>query len=267
MRARWKIVVLAAVVLVPGVQALMRHTTGLSAPRSQGSAVDQSLLVTWTPALRLSAPTEIPSRLTTRVTPDGVTLTQVGFKRDARKRTVTTCAGYLAAIGEGYFPLTSYEQGLAYPFTRDCYLLRDLQSARPAIRTVFGTSGWSTTALTELPPLWIIGTRPDGDRLPGALAAGMSWQTFTPTVRLVRIDRDTLAAEDDGAIYTLEILARADFNGDGVQDLAVLGSTGAKGGTLNYTRYTILTRCSPTDHIHMITNVREPWTIDGLRCP
>lgn len=46
--------------------------------------------------------------------------------------------------------------------------------------------------------------------------------------------------------------ARADFNGDGVEDIFVMTGGRAEGGTMGYSDYLILTRTSATDPLKLV---------------
>jgi hypothetical protein len=51
---------------------------------------------------------------------------------------------------------------------------------------------------------------------------------------------------------------RADFNGDGIEDILVLTGGRADGGTLGYSDYFVLTRTSPSGPLKLIES-KKPW--------
>jgi hypothetical protein len=135
-----------------------------------------------------------------------------------------------------------------------------LRGAKPAVAT-FVPHTWPYEPLAVLPPLvqWT-------DK--GMLAdPHVSWKIGLPDARVVHATDDVLQVEDEVSAYQLKIIGRGDFNGDGFEDLAVLGSARAKQGAYGQTYYLILTRCRPQGILQLVTNNGRPFLLDGARCP
>jgi hypothetical protein len=69
---------------------------------------------------------------------------------------------------------------------------------------------------------------------------GDNWKEFNPALKITKIDGDLLLTEDADCLYSLQILARADFDGHGAEDLAVYGSAQGKHSTWSHAEYFIL---------------------------
>jgi len=80
----------------------------------------------------------------------------------------------------------------------------------------------------------------------------------------VRIDSDSLNAEDKDAAYFLTIRASGDFTGDGVEQIAVVASANGKRSSWSHAEYLIL---SPTGHgtLVRVTDRRAPYKIKAIQ--
>ena len=155
-------------------------------------------------------------------------------------REVGTCEEYLNVVSAGFYPATNYDNKMSATFVHDCFVFRDLQHARAAVS---GNSyGWSKDSLAQLPPILVAGARAITDAAEQAEECGESWQQFDPTLKLTDVTRDELEAEDADFAYSLEILARGDFNGDGLADVAVYGCSTGKESTWVQCKYFIFSR-------------------------
>jgi hypothetical protein len=114
----------------------------------------------------------------------------------------------------------------------------DLQHARPAAAS--NSYHWTADSLTQLPPVLVAGAHEITDAAEQAEKRGESWKEFNPGLKITKIDGDLLLAEDPAYVYSLQILARADFNGHGVEDLAVYGTAQGKHSTWSHAEYFIL---------------------------
>ena len=219
----------------------------------------------WSPQLHLGSLQAIPEKLQEPVElPSNEPGIELRNGEDQKLR-VFTCAEYLEAIGKDFYPATQYDADMESLFVHRCYVLRDLQNARPARRSHVRHDAWSANAASEIPPLFS-SLSDEGTALKileEAKAKGKSWRSFQPNLRITlsRNNPLILHADDDSSSYALEILASGDFDGDGWEDLAVSGGVHAKGGTYFRSYYFILSRRRNELCMHMLTESTAPFHI------
>ncbi len=226
--------------------------------------VAQALPVWWAPSLHLERLDQIPSKLQASdyVAGEQVTLRKwdrsTSFE-DAPTRQPHTCAEYLGARDEGYVPATNMDSAFESFYMARCYALRYLAAARPASRTFLSHDGWSAAALDELPPLGLVVERPTIERWKAAVASGASWRTWQKTAHVKAVRGDTLDVEEEGMAYSLEIVARADFNGDGIEDMLVAEYANATQGSLKYSSVFVLTRLATGGPMRILALDGQPF--------
>jgi hypothetical protein len=157
--------------------------------------------VTWSANLHLRSTDEIPKRLRE---PHGSTALALAKGKASLK--AGNCEEYLNAVSAGFHPATNYDNKMSAEFVHDCFVLRDLQHARAA--TASGSYRLTKDSLSQLPPMLVRGAREVTDAAEQAEKRGESWKQFDPTLKVTRIDVDSLNAEDDDTAYFLTIRAR-----------------------------------------------------------
>ena len=219
--------------------------------------------VWWSPSLHLSSLKGLAEKLDEPVNMDTNDPGLDVRDEDQHRRRVFTCSQYILAIGEGFFASSSYDEAMESFFSERCYVLRDLRRARPAKRSYVLREKWSPKALSELPPLLQVGDGSLMEKVDKARAARQSWQSFDPSLKVQNRGHDHLFlyVEDESDEYSLQILATGDFNGDGVEDIAVSGSVRAKQGTYHGNFYYILTRDAWSQCLRLITEDRPPFRL------
>jgi hypothetical protein len=213
--------------------------------------------VSWSINLHLLSITEIPKRLRE---PEGST--PLAFAKGNASLKVGDCEEYLKAVSAGYHPATNRDNDMSFPFVHDCFVLRDLQHARAP--TSSASYRFTPDSLTQLPPMLVRGTREVTDAAEQAEKRGESWKQFDPTLKITRIDGDSLNAEDKDTSYFLTIRASGDFNGDGVEQIAIFASANAKRGSWSHAEYMVL---SPTSHgtLVRVTDRRAPYRMQAIQ--
>ena len=203
---------------------------------STPTAAQSNNAITWSPDLHLKTLDDIPNRLRAPVLEGSKVLRLTNGKSF---RLVVNCDGYLKAVRAGFHAANNYENRIAASFVFECSVLRDLQQARPA--TSRNSYHWSADSLTHLPPVLVPGAREITNAASRAEKHGESWKDFNPAVKITKIDGDSLLAEDADYLYSLQILARSDFNGRGAENLAVYGTAQGKHSTWSHAEYFVLT--------------------------
>jgi hypothetical protein len=118
----------------------------------------------------------------------------------------------------------------------------------------------TSDSLSELPPILVVGAKDVQRAAEKAEQNGTDWQQYNPGIKITSIDGDRLEAEDENNYYTLSILARGDFNGDGVEDCAVVGSVKGKQTTWVSNEYFIFTQ-TPAGKLVRLTSDKIPYLL------
>lgn len=209
--------------------------------------------VTWSPDLKLSSQTDIPSAMLTPL-PDMVTA--VTYTNGTADRTIKTCQDFLDSVSAGFHPKDNLVVKLTGSFVFRCYVLRDLQTASSP------TSGisyhWTANSLDQLPPILIVGAKEVENAAEKAEQNGTSWQQYNSKLKITSVTNDRLLAEDENNYYVLTILARGDFNGDGVEDFAVVGSAQGKQTTWASSQYFIFSQTA-NGNLVRLTSDKIPY--------
>jgi hypothetical protein len=221
------------------------------------TGAQSDLKVAWSPNLLLRSVDDIPQRLRE---PEGSKRLRLAKGKESLE--AGNCEGYLNAVSAGFAPATNYDNEMSFPFVHDCFVLRDLEHARAA--TSSASYRFTPDSLTQLPPLLVRGAREITDAAEQAEKRGESWKQFDPSLKVARIDSDSLNAEDKDTLYFLTFRARGDFNGDGVEDIAVFGSANGTHGSWSLAEYMILSATSDGKLVRL-TDRRAPYGIKAIQ--
>lgn len=189
-----------------------------------------------------------PIRLGENTGIDVVTLTNDGKEQCL----VRTCKEYDEAVGAGFYALTTFDMKMASWFEHQCGLLTALQSAAAPTASYISKPRKSILDLSLVPFSFFpqIGELdPDTDR-------SGSYQDKVDNGSLVikRVSHNLLQIVEPGGMgQQLIEVARADFNGDGVEDILLFEHCFATEGTLGYGLVRIITRTSPTGMFETIS--------------
>lgn len=212
--------------------------------------------VNWSSKLHLKSLSDISNRLHEPVF--GKAENKLSFTNGKSARDIHNCDEYLNAVSIGFYPEGNYDNKEADEFVYQCYVLRDLQGVRPVTPTHPYT--WSKDSLAELPPVLVPGSRERANAAAQAEKRSESWQQFDPGLHITKIDPHMLFADDGNYAYSLEILARGDFNGDGVEDIAVYGTAIGKHGTWSSAEYFVLSPTSSNKFVRL-TQGHAPYRL------
>lgn len=170
---------------------------------------------------------------------------------NGEKVDVSTCRQYDDAIKSGYYAYTTLDMKMAVFFEQQGGLLRALE--RAALPTV---------SYISAPHVGIV----DVNLLPYSLfpqlveedqkSVGQSYQDKINNGDLIirRLTQNSLVIqEQSGMGQQLIEAARADFNGDGIEDILVFEYCYATHGTMGYGGIRILTRYGPTSQFQVLS--------------
>lgn len=170
---------------------------------------------------------------------DGVTLTH----GDGQQRHVRTCREYEAALEEGYFAYSTFDMKMATWFEHQCGLLRSLETAAEPAASYLSDPRVGITDLALL-PFSMFPRFEDAERQSEPEA---TYQDKVDDGSLVvrKVKHNLLRIEqEEGMGQQFIEVARADFDGDGIEDILLFEYCYATHGTMGFGGIRIITRLS-----------------------
>ncbi|MCP9877830.1 HNH endonuclease [Cyanobium sp. A2C-AMD] len=170
---------------------------------------------------------------------DGVTLTH----NDGQQRYVRTCREYESALEEGYFAYSTFDMKMATWFEHQCGLLRSLKTAAEPTASYLSDPSVGITELALLP----FSMFPRFEVTETHFDPEATYQDKVDDGSLVvrKVKHNLLRIEQEqGMGQQLIEVARADFNGDGIEDILLFEYCYATHGTMGFGGIRIITRLS-----------------------
>jgi hypothetical protein len=178
---------------------------------------------------------------------DGVTLTRSRKtkSRHDKKIHVRTCREYDSALEDGYYPSSTYDISMGSWFKYPCGTLNLLETATVPQRSFIPTSEEGVFNL-KLLPLSLFPVVTDFEQTYGYNIENVTYQDQVDKglLKVTEMSQSKLVCEDDGLRQHLTEVARADFNGDDVEDILLSEAVHATQGTYRTYDMIILTRKS-----------------------
>lgn len=204
-------------------------------------AVAEELPVWWSPTLEVESLDKVEERLLRKFHVHG----QIEAKRVRSNGTEETalmdsCAATLRLVGEG-FQGTPYSLQLA--ILAECQAIELLAKMQPATQSFVQNFVLDETAPDFLPAMLDLGSSCDwACRLHIANEYRIPWREMGTIEKVESKSEHSIRITTDWSLNTVELLARADFNGDGLEDILVRAGGRARGGTLSATSLYLLSR-------------------------
>lgn len=165
-----------------------------------------------------------------------------------------TCDEYFRLIDSGFYPPTTFDMSMASFFVLRCDTLRYIQHALPAKQSSIEDFRLTTRSLDDLPaalaPTW---SDDDGESGEERVSPGGAWRTAYPADVIRQHDSASIEVTNDAFITNLRIVAWADFDRDGFEDVLLYLAVHANGGTFRYYCDEAVTRLTAD---HPLTVVR-----------
>ncbi|MBL8482691.1 MAG: hypothetical protein JNJ60_10870 [Rhodocyclaceae bacterium] len=207
--------------------------------RAQGAGEGGGLSIWWSGALDLPDSSALDARYA-RPLQDPID----EMRQDVPARAVD-CASLLALRGAGYEPRGNWAFAAERAEGARCLALSALRGARAARLSQVADFRLDGHAAALLPAALAVSF--SRDQAAAALRAaqgGVSWQDWQPALS-ARAEGDRLVITDDVSRAVVRLYARADFDGDGIEDLLVAVDEAATSGSYENTRLWLLTRRDP----------------------
>ena len=204
--------------------------------------------VWWSPVLELDSIEAIDARLARALWleyDDGMPLIKI--EGDEREDvSADNCIELRKFDEQGYFGAGSHDQWVQQYLLAHCRAIEWMRRARPAKRSFLRDFVLDEEAIHVLPAL--VDISPSCDYRCRQLVADerrIPLSQFEPVFRVTVTSTEEIEIRTLGAETDLSILARGDFNDDGLDDLLLLASSGATEGTWGGAEIYLLSRGTP----------------------
>ena len=178
------------------------------------------------------------------------------LERDGTKVRPKNCSEWAELKAKDFEPSSGVEEAPDSGAKLRCLTLKLLESGKAAASSHVRDLSWDRKMLAILPVEVATTLQGDDDRaVAAARAAGKSFGQFDRKARVKPSTDKEMLEVVEGSRQTMILMypmAWGDFDGDGVDDVAVAVTNGATHGTLAYTRLLTLTRIRPTETLTVI---------------
>ncbi len=170
-----------------------------------------------------------------------------------KKAIVNSCVSLFRLIEEGYEPRYYIEFKRLMYVRALCRAVIAFRRARPAKASHIRDFVFDADTVNYLPAMVLIAVGCDWMcRQNEANELRIPLARFSEITKLRVVTEIAIFLETASSKDTLEIVGRADFNGDGLEDLMVFSTWRAVGGSGGYADYFILGRESPDAFFHVL---------------
>ncbi len=237
---------------------------------------DATYPIWWAPSLELESLDQIDERLERKFWADpstGIPVVKGKWPGDT-KAFVDSCASYDKLRNEGYYARSNLDlRPLLFQATK-CQAIRMLKEARPSRISHVNDVTLNPGIVDYLPAMVDPGVSCDmlcrqydaNERCVPWSKFGVSRLDASIFESIDVVDPHQMEVKTRSKSLTLHILARADFNDDGLEDLLLRVNAGVIGGTWGTTRVYVLTRDRPDGVLWVIDAERYLCSADHYTC-
>jgi len=210
------------------------------------AAEDGPYPIWWSPALELESLDDIDARLDRELWPGRNGL--LVFKEDGTELVwtfLTTCAATIELTAQGYYATYSNAQELQWKILSECRAIEMLKHALPAKQSYVRDFHLEYKTMSYLPGL--LSPWPSCYGICWYYAANeerVPWSKPGDFLSILWRGKDDIEIETDTDESRFRLLSRADFNGDGIEDIVILSEYYVTEGTYGMTDVFVLTRDS-----------------------
>ncbi len=216
-----------------------------------GPSAEELYPIWWSPKLELDSLESIDDRLARpfwdpSVNPSGLPLYPEEYRQEDM-REARNCVELFALRELGYYARPYHAFKLMLALESWCRAITALRTAKPAERSFVQGFRFDGASLDVIPPMALLGW--GCWELCWQHAANhqrLSLAEVHPDIEITGVDDLLIELEMPNVQGdSLELVGRADFDGDGLEDLLVIHDTHAIGGTYGGTHDMLLTRDAP----------------------
>ena len=209
----------------------------------------------WSPSFIIKGLDDVEKRLEDTVWFGGGLPIYKGEGTERNEAIADSCDSLQRLLQEGYYArITPSSRVVRYRLAK-CRAMRRLLEAKPAKKSFVRNFTLDAHSLDHLPA--IVNPAGSCDFLCRQFVANerrISWNRFavSKTISTESVSEHELKVLTETESLTLKLMARADFNGDGLEDLLLWVSVGATEGTWGTTENFLLTRDTPNGVLWML---------------
>lgn len=170
---------------------------------------------------------------------------------------VYTCRQWKRALEEKAYAASTFDMAMESALVHTCGLLFELQNASLPRKSFIANPRISLADLNLL-PAEILNANTGDEANDKEQPRGLTVSKAVAPEDIAKRGSKVLTLSYGGFRQSFWEAARADFNGDGIEDMLVFTGGRAEGGTLGYSDYFILTRTGPSGPLKLI-ETRKPW--------
>jgi hypothetical protein len=176
---------------------------------------------------------------------------------NSEKVMVYTCRQWKKALDEKAYSASTFDMAMESSLIRTCGLLFALQNAKLPLKSFVANPRVSLANL-KLLPAEILSANTDDQEKEKEHTRGLTVSKAVALKDIAKASDKALTLSYGGFRQSFWEGARADFNGDGIEDIFVFTAGRAEGGTLGYSDYFVLTRTGPSEPLKLI-EIKKPW--------
>jgi hypothetical protein len=159
-----------------------------------------------------------------------------------KKLTVNTCADLVTSIDLGYEASQSADYGAVIIDYKICKSWQELSLFKPSHQSYLSVVNLDQNFAKRVPPQLALIISKDDER---RLVVATNWDEMSHIVKVEAIDETSaIFVDNSGGSQRLNIRAKGDYNGDGIEDMLLSTSNTVEGGSYHSVDYFILTRLS-----------------------
>lgn len=227
--------------------------------------------VWWSPSLELESLDRIDERLERKFWPDqseGMPVVKGEWPGDT-EAFIDSCASYDKLRNEEYYTLSNQDDKVLMFQSSFCYAIEKLPSARPSRASYVNDVTLNPDIFDYLPAM----VNPAGScdflcRQYVANERRIPWRKFevSEIESVDVVDPYKMDVKTTTELLTLEILARGDFNQDGLEDLLIRVTANVIEGTWGTTEVYTLTRDTPDGVLWLLDAEKYICPVDTYTC-
>lgn len=179
----------------------------------------------------------------------GVEMTTPNYE----KVTATSCRQWRRAQEQDAYAASTFDMAMESSFIHTCGLLFELQRAKQPTKSFVANVRVGLADLNLLPAEMLVANN-EGDQISKKHMRGSTVSTAVKSKDIEKADNKVITLSYQGMRQSFWEAARADFDGDGYEDILVFSQFHVVDGTLGFSDYLILTRTLPSGPLKVIEN-------------